>query len=159
MAGTALQDRIETETRTKVEPGFRSRISLDGPWRFRTDASAAWRIIQVPGCWESQFPDLRGWAGTAVYERGFRLPAEFLANRVILHFEAVDYYTEVWVNDCLAGRHQGGYLPFSFDITDIVAHSPHDENVLTVRVTDATPDTDVPLPDNSGVLTFAEIPH
>src|SRR5437016_5583433 len=159
MTATALQRRAKDDVDLQARSEFRRRLDLDGPWRFRTDASAAWRIIHVPGCWESQFPDLRGWAGTAVCERGFRVPEGFSLGRVILHFDAVDYYSEVWVNDHLAGRHEGGYLPFSFDITDLLTSGTDDENVLTVRVTDATPDTDVPLPDGSGVLSFAEIPH
>ncbi len=43
--------------------------------------------------------------------------------RVILHFEAVDYACSCWVNGTCVGTHVGGYLPFSFDITDAVRDS------------------------------------
>jgi len=135
----------------------RQALSLDGAWQFHTDTTSPWREIQVPSCWESQFPDLRGWAGTAVYERAFKAPESFRGMRALLHFGAVDYFTEVWLNDKFVGKHEGGYTPFSFDVTEHLAWEG--ENRLTVRVTDATPDCDVPLPDGSGNLSFAEIPH
>jgi beta-galactosidase/beta-glucuronidase len=40
--------------------------------------------------------------------------------RLILHFGAVDYSASVWVNDHLVAQHEGGYTPFSADITDVV---------------------------------------
>jgi beta-galactosidase len=55
--------------------------------------------------------------------------------RTLLHFEAVDYQCTVWVNDKQVGTHQGGNLPFSFDITDSLLDK---DNILTVRVLDAT---------------------
>jgi len=135
----------------------RQFLSLDGTWKFRKDASSEWRDIQVPGCWESQFEDLRGWAGSPVYERTFVLPESFRTRRILLHFGAVDYYAEVWVNGQHAGTHEGGYIPFYLDISHLVRWDG--ENTLTVRVTDCTPVADVPLPDSSGELRFAEIPH
>jgi hypothetical protein len=135
----------------------RQTLSLDGPWRFRAGADAPWRTINLPGCWESQFPDLRGWAGSAIHERTFTVPESFHGKRVLIHFDAADYYTEVWINEQLVGKHEGGYIPFSFDIANWLRWDG--ENTVTVRVTDATPEQDVPLPDGSGTLTFAEIPH
>lgn len=55
--------------------------------------------------------------------------------RTLLHFEAVDYESTVWVNDIEVGSHTGGNLPFSFDITDALKDGP---NTVLVRVTDAT---------------------
>ncbi|MEE3420645.1 MAG: sugar-binding domain-containing protein [Lachnospiraceae bacterium] len=55
--------------------------------------------------------------------------------RVLLNFEAVDQYAEVYVNGALAGRHMGGYSPFTFDITDLVSDGP---NFLHVSVLDST---------------------
>ena len=55
--------------------------------------------------------------------------------RVILHFEAVDYESTVWVNGKEVGKHVGAHTPFSFDITDALKDG---ENELLVRVHDAT---------------------
>ncbi|MBQ6814021.1 MAG: glycoside hydrolase family 2 [Lachnospiraceae bacterium] len=52
--------------------------------------------------------------------------------RTLLHFGAVDQIADVYVNDVFVGKHEGGYLPFVFDITDVLK----DENKLTVYVTD-----------------------
>ena len=50
-----------------------------------------------------------------------------------MHFGAVDQIAEVWLNGTYLGEHAGGYLPFTFDVTDIAAEG---SNVLRVRVTD-----------------------
>ena len=53
-------------------------------------------------------------------------------HRVLLHFGAVDQIASVYLNDIYLGKHEGGYLPFSFDITDIL----NEENRLEVKVVD-----------------------
>ncbi|GAB3659621.1 glycoside hydrolase family 2 TIM barrel-domain containing protein [Echinicola sediminis] len=58
------------------------------------------------------------------------------SERVLLHFGAVDWETEVFVNGQSVGKHQGGYTPFSFDITD--ALKGRKDNELVVRVWDPT---------------------
>ncbi len=55
--------------------------------------------------------------------------------RTLLHFEAVDYQTTVWVNGQEVGAHTGGHTPFSFDISAALNDG---ENELVVRVYDAT---------------------
>lgn len=55
--------------------------------------------------------------------------------RLLLNFEAVDQYAEIYVNGRLVGRHMGGYLPFTFDITNDVSEGP---NFLYCLVRDAT---------------------
>ena len=72
---------------------------------------------------------------TLWYERTFTLPEGFRRDRVLLHFGAVDQECVVRVNDREVGRHAGGYLPFTCDITD---HLREGENRLTVAVTDQT---------------------
>lgn len=67
-----------------------------------------------------------------VYERVFEITKT--DKRIILHFGASDNETEVFVNGRALGENKGGYLPFSFDITDYVVDG---ENVLTVTVTDS----------------------
>ncbi|MFH5806634.1 glycoside hydrolase family 2 protein [Alienimonas sp. DA493] len=60
-------------------------------------------------------------------------------DRTLLHFEAVDYACEVWVNGQSVGTHVGGNLPFSFDVTQALAAS-EEPATLTVKVRDATDD-------------------
>ena len=70
------------------------------------------------------------------YQRQFKIPADWRGQHVLLHFEAVDWETTVWVNGRKMGIHRGGYDRFSFDITD--ALKPAGEQTLTVSVTDPT---------------------
>ena len=68
------------------------------------------------------------------YRRG--LPVKPVAGeRTLLHFEAVDHETAVWLNDKEVGRHIGGNTAFTFDITKLIEDGP---NTLVVRVNDAT---------------------
>ncbi len=64
------------------------------------------------------------------------IPAERRGGeRLILHFGAVDQEAEVYINDSLVASHCGGYTAFEVDITDFISDG---ENILTVRVKDAT---------------------
>lgn len=65
------------------------------------------------------------------YQRKFQFTKK--SDRVLLHFGAVDYECEVAINGKIAGTNQGGYFPFSFDITDLVVDG---ENEITVKVAD-----------------------
>jgi len=60
-----------------------------------------------------------------VYEKDFSLPEEFSDKRILLHFGACDQQAKVYLNDKLVGENIGGYLPFSFDITDYIKAENH----------------------------------
>ena len=51
------------------------------------------------------------------YNHSFTVPAKWNGKRVLLHFGAVDWKADVWVNDVQVGSHTGGYAPFTFDVT------------------------------------------
>ncbi len=92
--------------------------------------------ILVPYCMESSLsgvgrllePEEELW-----YQRQFKVKKK--SRRLILHFEAVDYESTVWVNGKPVGMHKGGNNPFSFDITDAAKDG---KNLLSVRVWDGT---------------------
>lgn len=69
-----------------------------------------------------------------LYSKTFTLPKGFCKDRIILHFGAVDQIATVFVNGTLVGMHEGGYLPFCFDITNCVFLDR--ENQILVEVTD-----------------------
>lgn len=69
------------------------------------------------------------------YHREFSIPKKWSGNKVLLHFGAVDWKADVWVNDIKVGQHTGGYTPFSFDITPALKSG---NNKLTVKVWDPT---------------------
>ncbi len=92
------------------------------------------RPIRLP--FPPQSP-LSGWhghvGGRLTYTRLFEMEQIEPGTRTVLHFGAADQVAEVSLNGILLGRHEGGYLPFSFDITREIQRG---ENSLTVTVTD-----------------------
>ena len=70
------------------------------------------------------------------YSRSFEVPSTWKNQNILLHFGAVDWKTDVWVNDVKVGSHTGGFTPFSFDIT--AALSNKGNNKLVVKVWDPT---------------------
>ena len=119
--------------------------NLNGLWNYAiTDASAAGfeflnGQILVPFAIESALSGV----GRLVtdkealwYEREFSIPSEWKNKRILLHFGAVDWHAAVYVDDNLAGEHKGGYAPFSFDITDLLARGR--KHTLRVKVLDTT---------------------
>lgn len=70
-----------------------------------------------------------------VYRRSFDVPSSWKGKRVLLHFGAVDWRTDVWVNEVKVGSHTGGFTPFSFDITEALQGK---NNTLMVKVWDPT---------------------
>jgi beta-galactosidase/beta-glucuronidase len=72
------------------------------------------------------------------YQREFSVPSQWKNNKMLLHFGAVDWKTDVWVNDIKVGQHTGGYTPFSFDVTP--ALNKKGPNKLVVKVWDPTDD-------------------
>ena len=71
------------------------------------------------------------------YQREFTVPSKWKNSKVLLHFGAVDWRADVWVNDVKVGGHQGGYTPFSFDITPALTSGT---NIVKVKVWDPTDD-------------------
>jgi len=69
------------------------------------------------------------------YRKKFTLDRCFEEKKTILHFGAVDYKCKVFINRGLVGEHTGGYVPFSFDITEYITDG---ENELIVQVYDPT---------------------
>ena len=74
------------------------------------------------------------------YERTFTVPAKWSGRRVLLHFGAVDQTATVWCNGVELATHTGGYLPFTVDITEVLAK----ENTILVCVRDATNKSQLP---------------
>ena len=121
----------------EVAPPVEAPFSLDGIWAFTVDPAlaaapgdAGWARLPVPGNWDT----VNAYAqhiGAAWYRREFAVPSAWTGRRVRLTFHAVYESAEVWVNGVSLGRHDGGYLPFDFDITDQVRRDA--PNVVTVR--------------------------
>jgi beta-galactosidase/beta-glucuronidase len=124
-------------------------LNLNGEWSFRFDDDNAgerekWQekldsthTITVPYTYETQASGigLEEFHPQVWYNRSIHIPEDVEGKRVILHFQAVDYITKVWVNGAMAGRHQGGYAAFSFDITPYLVFGA--DNQITVKAEDS----------------------
>jgi len=148
MTKSAYSDRVDRERPLDVYPrpmlARSSWINLNGSYDYAITPIDADRPqtydgkILVPFCVESPLsgvslplrPDQKLW-----YRRMIDAPVRAAEERVILHFEAVDYVADVRINERLIGRHVGGYAPFSFDVTDDLLPG---ENALVIGVTDPT---------------------
>ena len=113
-----------------------SYICLNGRWDFGIGDGEDYPFgITVPFCPESLASGLKMQVlgKTLRYRRTFSLPDGFNRGRVILNFGAVDQICRVYINGTRVGAHEGGYLPFAFDITDAIIDG---ENEVTVMAYD-----------------------
>lgn len=146
-----------------------ARITLDGDWSFVADPAGNMKVedltsaqgvrpTTIPSSWQAQFADLRDYAGVAWYWRSVRIDPPEADKIVLLHFDAVDYKADVFVNGQKAGSHEGGYLPFEFDVTRLLRPR---ENQVAVRVVDAGANSGDKTGKGSEVegIKYEEIPH
>jgi beta-galactosidase/beta-glucuronidase len=122
-------------------------INLNGTWTFSLDAGKSGaerglakstgfdREITVPFCPESK---LSGVAHTDFiemmwYHRIIEVPGNWIGKRLLLHFGAVDYECEAFIDSRSVGTHRGGGSSFAFDITAFVAPGGGHNLVLWVR--------------------------
>ncbi|WP_159886053.1 beta-glucuronidase [Paenibacillus puerhi] len=122
----------------------RTLISLDGFWQFAADPDnngeqQGWhsglpsdREIAVPASWNEQYQDLMYFFGTGWYEKEIELPRSVRSDKIWLRVGAANYLSTLWVNGIEVGQHEGGHLPFVFEITDFITWGG--PNRITIRV-------------------------
>ena len=131
--------------------------NLNGTWKFEFDddnigLSEKWylekefsREIQVPFVYQSKLSGINDtkFHDIVWYKRKITIPERWDNKRIILHFGAVDYRAKVFVNGLFAGENEGGNVPFSFDITDLLVGDGKTADI-TVRAEDPSEDTTIP---------------
>ena len=126
--------------------------SLDGEWEFAFDPETAWRspaevswqrAIRVPFAPETPASGIgrTDFFRACWYRKTIDVSAPPDGGRLYLRFGAVDYAARVWVNGAPAGRHEGGYTPFSIDITPFLSGSKQE---IVVRAHDEPTDLTKP---------------
>jgi len=96
--------------------------------------------LNVPGDWNTQRESLLFYEGTVWYKRSFDY-AKSPRKRVFLHFGAANYLASVYLNGEELGRHEGGFTPFDFEVTDRLRPTG---NFVILRVNDTRAKENVP---------------
>ncbi|WP_430506243.1 glycoside hydrolase family 2 protein [Haloparvum sp. PAK95] len=86
--------------------------------------------VELPASWGEQLPEFRHYEGWVWYAKTFDWAAEQSDDRSFLRFGAINYKAKVWLNGELLGTHEGGYTPFSFEVTDELQDG---ENTVVVQ--------------------------
>ncbi len=156
-------DKIKTKWAAQVDPNKtlpeyprpimerRQWKNLNGLWNYaiqdlgKTAPSKYDGQILVPFAVESSLSGVMKQVGAEKelwYSTTFSIDSGWKKKNILLHFGAVDWKTEVWINNVKVGSHTGGYTPFSFDITPFVKKGKNQK--LVVKVWD--PSNDGPQP-------------
>lgn len=137
-----------------IQNNVRNRLDLSGIWDFKTDPDEVgeqnrWfnglvgaRPIAVPGSWNDQYENLYQYLGMGWYARTTSIPSAWQGQRVMLRVGSANYRAAVWINGQKVGEHEGGHLPFAFDITDAVTFDG--ENIIAIQVENHLTPTRVP---------------
>ena len=110
--------------------GFFSNRKQQNPAELIEYDFATSPVLQVPGDWNSQEKELFFYEGTVWYQREFFLDRQ-QDRHYQVYFGAVNYQSIVYVNGTEVGRHEGGFTPFQFDITEQLLDG---ENFIVVKV-------------------------
>ncbi len=110
-------------------------LNLNGEWRFRFDSAndgerARWYgapiastdSILVPFSWAAPLSGVTGDADIGWYERTIDVPSSWRGKRIFLVVGASDWRTSAWLDGAMLGEHQGGYTPFSMELTPNVKY-------------------------------------
>ena len=126
-------------------PDFRREhwLCLNGQWDFSIGESTFDKKITVPYACEAPLSGIgdKGFHKTVWYRRTFTLPEEMVGKRILLHFGAVDYICDVWINGQHVCSHTGGQVGFEADITEALLDG---ENTIQVKAFDDYADPSMP---------------
>lgn len=134
----------------------RRAVPLNGMWKFRLDENGTGRQqgwtdgipgadwIPVPASFQDFYTDkdTREFTGDVWYETDAFVPSEWEGGQVLVRFGAATHRAEVYVNGIKVTEHEGGFLPFLADVTEIVRYNAH--NKLIVKVNNELTETNIP---------------
>jgi beta-glucuronidase len=111
---------------------FRNMLNLSGIWKFTKDTlgvgeKEGWfnglkdsRSIAVPGSWNDQFYDSHNYLDLAWYETETYIPSGWKGEKIFIRVGAATYAAKLWINGVPLGKHEGGQIPFVFEISSLV---------------------------------------
>ena len=130
-------------------PDFQREMweNLNGKWDFKFDPNNVgekekWqeqtvkfdKTITVPFPWGSKLSGVKDEASIAWYNRKINVSKDWKGKKTFIIIGASDWETTLWIDGILIGKHQGGYVPFSFDLTSYIKYGK-DQNI-TLKVDD-----------------------
>ncbi len=92
--------------------------------------SAKTKSLQVPGDWNTQMAELYYYEGTVWYRKKFDYAPD-AKKKTFVYFGAVNYIAEVYLNGKKLGKHEGGFTPFFYDVSETIKNG---SNSLVVKV-------------------------
>ncbi|MCI5509944.1 MAG: beta-glucuronidase [Eubacterium sp.] len=131
-------------------------VSMDGMWKFCLDGKAegealGWtkgvpgdEVIPVPASFQDFYTDkdTREYAGDMWYEKDVFVPGEWEGKNIFVRFSCATHRAQVFVNGMKITEHEGGFLPFSADVTDVIRYN--EENKVVVKVNNELTVTNIP---------------
>ncbi len=122
----------------------RNVLNLSGIWKFKKDSlhvgeKEQWfnglkdyRSIAVPGSWNEQFADSRDYLDYCWYETESYIPSNWKGQDIFIRVGSAVYMANVWINGVPVGQHEGGHLPFAFNINSVIKWNA--TNRITIRI-------------------------
>lgn len=147
---------------------FRNTLNLSGIWKFKKDSLGVgekekWfdglkdsRSISVPGSWNEQFDDMRDYLDLAWYETETFVPGSWKGQQIFIRVGSANYAAKIWINGVPLGIHEGGHLPFAFDIGSLVKWNA--PNRITIQVENTLKPNRVPTGGDVGTSFFNNFP-
>lgn len=148
----------------------RNTLKLSGIWTFRKDSldvgekegwqnglkevasgvarSGVVRTIAVPGSWNDQFTDSRDYLGRVWYEKETFVPSSWRGQRIFIRVGSATYAAKLWLNGQPIGQHEGGQVPFAFEISSQIKWET--TNRLTIQVENILKPSRVPTGNVQG---------
>lgn len=134
----------------------RRAVCMNGMWKFHLDEQASgeqdgWAdgipgndMIPVPASFQDFYTDkdIREFTGDVWYETDAFVPGEWEGKDVLIRFGAATHRAVVFVNGIRVTEHEGGFLPFLADVTEIVRYNAH--NKVVVKVNNELNETNIP---------------
>jgi len=122
----------------------RNVLNLSGIWKFKKDSlhvgeKEQWynglkdyRSIAVPGSWNEQFADSRDYLDYSWYETETYVPASWKGQSIFIRVGSAVYIARVWINGIPVGEHEGGHVPFAFEVNSAIKWNA--KNRISIRI-------------------------
>lgn len=134
----------------------RRMVSMDGMWNFQLDEKAlggenGWTEglpapdqLPVPASFQDFYTEkeIREYTGDFWYEKEMFVPGEWEGKNVLVRFGCATHRAEVYVNGVKVAEHEGGFLPFLADVTEVVRYNAF--NKVVVKVNNELTETNIP---------------